>query len=83
MRSLSRHVDDTVSGKRAINDYIIVFTETQFNPSDSTCKIIKTLTFFNIKSQEAFADRVFTLILDVVILTSNKSQRCYSWGLQL
>ena len=48
MRSLSKHVDDIASDKRLINNDIIGFTETQINPSNSTCKIIKTLNFFNI-----------------------------------
>ena len=48
MRSLSKHVDDITSDKRLINNDIIGFTETQINPSNSTCKIIKTLNFFNI-----------------------------------
>ena len=48
VRSLSKHVDDIVSDKRLINHEIIGFTETQINPSNSTCKIIKTLNFFNI-----------------------------------
>ena len=48
MRSLSKHVDDIVSDKRLINNDIIGFAETQINPSNSTCKIIKTLNFFNI-----------------------------------
>ena len=48
VRSLSKNVDDIVCDKRLINNDIIGFTETQINPSNSTCKIIKTLNFFNI-----------------------------------
>ena len=48
MRSLSKHVDDIVADNRVMNNDIIGFTETQINPSDSTCKIIETLNLFNI-----------------------------------
>ena len=48
MRSLSKHVDDILSEDRIINNDTIGFTETQINLSDSTCKIIETLNFFNI-----------------------------------
>ena len=59
VRSLSKLVDDIgsdnrminnvmVSEDRMINNDIIGFTETQINPSDSTCKIVETLIFFNI-----------------------------------
>ena len=48
VRSLSKHVDDIVTDNRVMNNDIIGFTETQINPSDSTCKIIETLNLFNI-----------------------------------
>ena len=48
MRSLSKHVDDIVTDNRVMNNDIIGFTETQINPSDSTCKIIETLNLFNV-----------------------------------
>ena len=48
MRSLSKHVDDIVTDNRVMDNDIIGFTETQINPSDSTCKIIETLNLFNI-----------------------------------
>ena len=48
MRSLPRHVYDLVSDDRIINNNIKGFTETQMKPSESTCKIIETLNFFNI-----------------------------------
>ena len=48
MRSLSKHVDDIVTDNRVMNNDIIGFTETQINPSDSTCKIIEILNLFNI-----------------------------------
>ena len=47
-RSLSKHVDDIVRNNRIINNDTIGFIETRINLSDSTCKIIKTLNFFNI-----------------------------------
>ena len=47
-RSLSKHINDTICDDRIINNDIIGFTETQINPLDSTCKIMKTLNFFNI-----------------------------------
>ena len=49
MRSLSKHVDDIVSDNRIKNKDIIGFAETQINLSYSTCKIIETLNFFNIR----------------------------------
>ena len=48
MRSLPRHVYDLVSDDRIINNNIKGFTEAQMKPSESTCKIIETLNFFNI-----------------------------------
>ena len=58
MGSLSRHIDDIGSDDRMINnivgdDWMInndirEFTETQINPSDSTCKIVETFISFNI-----------------------------------
>ena len=47
-QSLSKHIDDIVSDDRIINCDIIGFTETQIKPSDSTCKIMETLNFFDI-----------------------------------
>ena len=46
VRSLSKHVNDTVSNK--MNNESIGFTETQISLSDSTCKIIETLNFASI-----------------------------------
>ena len=37
-----------MTDNRVMNNDIIGFTETQINPSDSTCKIIETLNLFNI-----------------------------------
>ena len=48
VRSLSKHIDDIVSDDRIRNYYIKGFTETQTNPSDSTCEIMEILNFFNI-----------------------------------
>ena len=48
VRSLSKHVDDIVSDKRIINNGIIGFTETQISLSDSTCRIVETLNFFDL-----------------------------------
>ena len=48
VRSLSKHINDIVCDNRIINNGIIGFTETKINPSDSTCKIMETLNFFNI-----------------------------------
>ena len=45
MRSLSKHVDDTVNDDRIINNDIIGFAEAQTNLLDSTCKIIEILNF--------------------------------------
>ena len=41
VRSLSKHTDD-------VDNVIIGFRDTQINPSDSTCKMMETLNFFNI-----------------------------------
>ena len=48
VRSVSKYIGDIVSGDRIINNGIIGLTETQINQSDSTCKIMETLIFFNI-----------------------------------
>ena len=72
VRSLSRHVDHTVSDNRIINNDIIVFTETQSNPSDSTCKIIKTLILLNInfnKSENKFSCLAYRRRNDVAVLS--------------
>ena len=47
-RSLLKHVDDIVSDNRIINNDVIGLTETQIKQSGSTCKIIETLSLFNI-----------------------------------
>ena len=46
--SLLSQADQIVSDKRIINNNIIGFTETQIKSSDSTCKMIETLSLFNI-----------------------------------
>ena len=46
--SLLSHADQIVSDKRIIINNIIGFTETQIKSSDSTCKMIETLSLFNI-----------------------------------
>ena len=46
VRSLSKRMDDIVSGDRIMNNDIMGFTETQINPSDSTWKLMETLNFF-------------------------------------
>ena len=48
VRSFSKHIDDIVSDDKIINNDITGFTKTLINPSDSTCKIMETLIFFNI-----------------------------------
>ena len=48
VRSLSKHVDDIVSDRRIINNYILGFTETQISLSNSTCRVVETLTFSNL-----------------------------------
>ena len=47
MRLLSRHVDGIASDNIITKTDVIRFTETQIRLSDSTCKIIGTLNFFN------------------------------------
>ena len=48
MRSLSKPIDDMESDDRLMNSDTTGFTETQINPSDSTCKIIGMLNLFNL-----------------------------------
>ena len=48
VRSFWRNIDDIVSDNRIINNDIIRFTEAQIKSSDSTCKVIETLNFFDI-----------------------------------
>ena len=47
-QSPSKDIDDIVSDDRIINNDIIVFTETQIKSSNSTCKTMETLNFYNI-----------------------------------
>ena len=48
VRSLPRHVDDTVSDSRIKNNDVIGFTQIQIKASDCTSEIIQTLNFFNV-----------------------------------
>ena len=48
VRSLSKDDDDIVSHRRIINNGILGFTETLISLPDSTCRIAKTLNFFNL-----------------------------------
>ena len=48
IRSFSKHVEDIVSDDRIINNEIIAFVETQWNPSDSAGKLLE---FFLILDQ--------------------------------
>ena len=48
MRSISKPVNDIVRDSRIMNNDIIGLTETQISLSDSTCRIVETLNFFNI-----------------------------------
>ena len=71
VRSLSRHVDDVVSDNRIINNDVIGFTETQIKASDSTCKIIETLNFFNINfnnNKNKFVSLSYGCRSDVAVL---------------
>ena len=52
MKSLSRHADNIVSDKRIINNEVKRFTEAQIIPSVSTYKITRTLSFFNVNSND-------------------------------
>ena len=47
MRSISKPVNDIVRDSRIMNNDIIGLTET-ISLSDSTCRIVETLNFFNI-----------------------------------
>ena len=65
------HVDDLVSDNRIINSDIIGITETQIKPSDSTCKVIETLNFFNINfnnNENKFLSPVYGCRNDVAVL---------------
>ena len=71
LRSIPRHVDDIVSDKRIINRDIIGFTETQIEPSDSTCKIKETLNLFNINfnnNEAKYLNLVYRCRNDVGVL---------------
>ena len=48
MWSLPRYADDMLSHTETLNNSIMRFTEAQIKSSDTTCKIIKTLNFFNV-----------------------------------
>ena len=48
VRFLSKHVNDIVSDSRIMSNGITGLTETQISLSDSTCRTVKTLNFFNI-----------------------------------
>ena len=71
MRTLSKHVDDIVSNDRTIDNDAVWFTETEINLSDSTCKIIKIFSFFNInvnKSENRFLNLANRCRNDVAVL---------------
>ena len=71
VRSLSKHVDDIVSDKRIINNDIIGFTETQISLSDSTCRIVETLNFFDLNfnnSEDKFLSYAYGYRNNVAVL---------------
>ena len=71
MRTLSKHVDDIVSNDRTIDNDAVWFTETEINLSDSTCKIIKIFSFFNINvniSENRFLNLADRCRNDVAVL---------------
>ena len=47
VRSLSKHANNIVSDDTITNNDLIGFTEIQISLSDSSCKTIETLNFFN------------------------------------
>ena len=71
VRTLSKHVDDIVSDDRIIDNDTVRFTDTEINLSDSTCKIIKIFSFFNInvnKSENRFLNLANRCRNDVTVL---------------
>ena len=71
VRSLSKHINDIVCDDRIINNDITGFTETQINPSGSTCKIMETLNFFNVNfnnDENKFLSLAYVCANDVAIL---------------
>ena len=71
VRSLPRNVDDILSGNGIINNNIIVFTETQMKPPDSTSKTIETLNLFNINfdnNKNKFLSLAYGCRNDVAVL---------------
>ena len=48
VRSLSKHVNEIARDSRIMINGIIGLTETQISLSDSICRILETLNFFNI-----------------------------------
>ena len=70
MRLHSKHI---VSDDRVVSDDIIGFTDTQINPSDSACKIFKTLNFFNIdlnNNENRFLSVAYGYRNDVAVLNN-------------
>ena len=64
-------MDDIVSDDRIIDNDSVRFTDTEINLSDSTCKIIKIFSFFNInvnKSENRFLNLADRCRNDVAVL---------------
>ena len=71
MRSLSKHVDDIVSDRKLINNDIIGVTETQVSLSNSTCREVETLNFFNLNfnnNEDKFLSSVYGYRDNVAVL---------------
>ena len=63
-----------------INNDIMGFEGTQINPSDSTCKLIETLNFFNINfdnNESKFLSLAYGCTNDVVVLNKFDVNRVY------
>ena len=71
VRSLSKHVNDIVIDSRIMNNDVIGLIETQIDLSDSTCRIVETLNFFNINfnnSEDKFLSLAYGTRNNVAVL---------------
>ena len=83
VRSLSKHVNDKVSDSRIMKSDIIGLTETQISLSDSTCRILETLYFFNINfnnSEDKFLSLAYGCRNNVAVLDKFDTNAVFIYG---
>ena len=74
-----------VSDNRIINNDIIGFAETQIKSSDSTCKILETLNFFNVdfnNNENKFSSLAYRCRNDAALLNKFDENGISSLGLK-